>query len=133
MQIVSAQVQMPTNKLWNHRPKSGPISISMSLSSKSTTTVLMSMEASLTITPAALFTTPCPTSNTPITMFHVFVTIRTAHAVLNIHLKNIHVSTSPCILFLSETIWISSKVMTKASMTPAIGIMTLSERVRTML
>lgn len=133
IQIVSAHVQMPTNRLWNHRPMSGPMSISISRCSRSTTTELMSMEASLEITPAALFTTLCPTSKTPITMFHVLVTIRTAQAVLKIHLKNIQVSTSPCILFLSETIWISSRVMTKARITPAIGMMTFSESERIML
>ena len=46
MQIVSAQVQMPTNKLWNHRPKSGPMSISNRRASKFTITELMSIEVS---------------------------------------------------------------------------------------
>ena len=61
------------------------------------------MEASETITPAALFTTLCATSNTPMTIFQVLDTISTAQAVLNIHLKNIQVSIS-CILFRSVTI-----------------------------
>lgn len=79
------------------------------------------------ITPDALDTMLCATSKTPITIFHVFVTMRTAAADLNAHLKNIHVSTS-FRLFLSVMSWISSSVMTKARMTPAIGTMTLSDR-----
>ena len=43
----------------------------------------------------------------PMTIFHVFVTMRTAQKVLKIHLKNIQVSTS-CRLFFSVTSWISS-------------------------
>jgi hypothetical protein len=46
------------------------------------------------MTPALLFTTLCPTSKIPMTIFHVFVTMRTAQKVLKIHLKNIQVSTS---------------------------------------
>ena len=42
----------------------------------------------------ALFTTLCAASKIPMTMFQVFVTMRTAAAVLNDHLKNIHVSMS---------------------------------------
>ena len=59
------------------------------------------------ITPALLLTTLCPTSKMPMTIFQVLVTISTAQKVLNIHLKNIQVSTS-CILFFSVTSWISS-------------------------
>ena len=44
--------------------------------------------------PEALATTLWAASNTPITIVHVFVTIRTAAADLNAHLKNIHVSMS---------------------------------------
>ena len=93
---------------------------------------LMSSDACVTVTPAALFTTLCARSKTPMTMFHVFVTIRTAQAVLKIHLKNIHVSTS-CILLRSTMSWISSSVITNASTTPAMGRMTLSDRARIML
>ena len=65
------------------------------------------------------------------TMFHVLVTMSTAQAVLNIHLKNIQVSTS-CILFFSVMSWISSSVMTNARITPAMGKITLSDSVRIM-
>ncbi len=51
---------------------------------------------------------------------------------LNIHLKNIQVSTS-CRLFLSVMIWISSSVITIARITPAMGTMTVSERLWIML
>ena len=68
---------------------------------------LISMEVFPMMTPALLFTTLCPTSKIPMTMFHVFVTMRTAQKVLKIHLKNIQVSTS-CRLFFSVTSWISS-------------------------
>lgn len=47
-----------------------------------------------TITPAADETTLWAASNIPITIVHVLVTIRTAAALLNTHLKNIQVSTS---------------------------------------
>ena len=104
MAIVSIHMVMPTNRLWNHSPKSGPSSIAVSRDSKSTNKVLRSMELSLVMTPAALLTTLCPTSKMPITIFHVLDTISTAEAVLNTHLKNIHVSMSPCILFFSVTI-----------------------------
>ena len=36
------------------------------------------------MTPALLFTTLCPTSKIPMTIFHVFVTMRTAQKVLKI-------------------------------------------------
>ena len=74
--------------------------MSISRDSKSVTMALMSSEACVTVTPAALLTTLCARSKTPMTMFQVFVTIRTAQAVLKIHLKNIQVSTS-CILLRS--------------------------------
>lgn len=90
------------------------------------------MDASETITPPALFTTLCDASKIPMTMFQVFVTMRTAAAVLNDHLKNIHVSMS-CILFRSTMSWISSSVITNASTTPAMGRMTLSDKERIML
>ena len=54
----------------------------------------MSMLVLPTITPDARLTTLCATSKTPMTMFHVFVTISTAAADLNAHLKNIQVSRS---------------------------------------
>ena len=92
----------------------------------------MSMLAFPATTPDALFTTLWATSKTPMTMLQVFVTIRTAQAVLNIHLKNIQVSTS-CRLFLSVMSWISSNVITKARIRPAIGRMAVSDRLRIML
>ena len=94
MQMVSAQVQMPTNIDWNHRPSSGPTSISSNRLSMSPRMLFMSMLVSDTITPEALDTTLCAASNTPMTIFQVLVTIRTAAALLNAHLKNIQVSTS---------------------------------------
>ena len=103
MQMDSAHMVSPTNMDCSHRPSSGPSSIASSCTSRSVTALDMSMEASETITPAALFTTLCATSNTPMTIFQVLDTISTAQAVLNIHLKNIQVSIS-CILFRSVTI-----------------------------
>ena len=61
------------------------------------------------------------------TMFQVLVTMRTAAALLNAHLKNIQVSTSPR-LFFSVMSWISSSVITKARIAPAMGTMTVSDR-----
>lgn len=93
---------------------------------------VISMLASELIMPAALLTTLCATSNTPMMMSHVLVTISTAQKVLKIHLKNIHVSKS-CILFFSTTICKSSIVITTARITPAMGRITLSDRLRIML
>ena len=72
----------------------------MSLASKLAMLSESASDVSDMMMPDALLTTLWAASNTPITMFHVFVTMSTAQAVLNIHLKNIHVSTS-CILFFS--------------------------------
>ena len=89
-----------TIKDCSHSPRSGQGSISMSLASKIAMLSESASDVSDMMMPDALFTTLWATSNTPITMFHVFVTMSTAQAVLNIHLKNIHVSTS-CRLFFS--------------------------------
>ena len=70
-------------------------------------TVAISMLVSDMITPALSLTTLCVMSNTPMTMFQVFVTSSTATKVLKIHLKKIQVSRS-CRLFFSITSWISS-------------------------
>ena len=88
--------------------------------------------ASFTTTPAAPATTLCAASKMPMTIVQVFVTMRTAHADLNIHLKNTAVSIS-WKLFLSVMIWISSSVMTMARMTPAMGRMIVSDKVSIML
>ncbi len=69
--------------------------------------LVMSIPASEIITPALWFTTCCVRSNMPMTIFQVFVTSSTAHIVLKIHLKNIHVSMS-WRLFFSMTICINS-------------------------
>lgn len=69
--------------------------------------VVVSMLVSDMITPALSLTTLCVMSNTPMTMFQVFVTSSTATKVLKIHLKKIQVSRS-CRLFFSITSWISS-------------------------
>ena len=53
MQMVSAHMVMPTNRDWNHRPNSGPSSISIRRLSMSVITELMSMLASEMITPDA--------------------------------------------------------------------------------
>ena len=66
------------------------------------------------------------------TMFQVLVTIRMAQAVLKIHLKKTAVSIS-WKLFLSVMIWINSSVITNAKITPAMGTMTVSERLWIML
>ena len=97
----------PTKRDWNHRPNSSPVPRASSCASISVMTELISMEVSPMMTPALWFTTFWPTSKIPMTMFQVFVTISTAQNVLNIHLKNIQVSTS-CMLFFSVTSWISS-------------------------
>lgn len=78
IQMESAHMVMPTNRLWNHKPNSGPRSISMSRVSRSAVTLEMSMLAFPATTPDALFTTLWATSKTPMTMLQVFVTIRTA-------------------------------------------------------
>ena len=132
MQMVSAHMVMPTNRDWNHKPKSGPSSISISRSSMPTMTLEMLMLVSPIISPEALATTLWAASNTPITIVHVFVTIRTAAADLNAHLKNIHVSMS-LRLFLSVMSWISSSVITKARIAPAMGTITVSDRFCIML
>ena len=62
------------------------------------------------------------------TIVQVLVTIKIAQADLNIHLKNTAVSISWKLLR-SVMIWISSKVMTIAKITPAIGNMTVSDKV----
>ncbi len=82
MQMVSAQDTMPMSMDWNHRPNSGPTSISISRASMSVTTVPRSRLVSATIRPDARLTTLCATSKTPMTMFQVFVTINTEQKVL---------------------------------------------------
>ena len=94
---------MPIKRDWNHSPNSGPKSISISLGSRSVITEEMSMDASELIIPAACATTLCAISKTPITIFHVFVTMRIAAADLNTHLKIIQVSTS-CLLYTSRCV-----------------------------
>ena len=123
---------MPMNRLWNHSPNSGPKSISMRRSSSPSVMDETSTVASLTTTPAACATTLCAASNTPMTIVQVFVTMRIAHADLNIHLKKTAVSISWKLLR-SVTICISSSVMTMARITPAMGRMTVSESVCIML
>ena len=82
--------------------------------------------------PDAWFTTPWATSNMPITISQVLVTIRMAQAVLKIQRKNSTVSMS-WKLFLSIRICTSSRVMTKARITPATGSTTFWERFCTIL
>ena len=99
---------MPIKRDWNHSPNSGPKSISISLGSMiGHNWRKCQWTASELIIPAACATTLCAISKTPITIFHVFVTMRMAAADLNTHLKIIQVSTS-CRLFLSAIIWIRS-------------------------
>ena len=57
MQMATAQAVTFTNRLWNHRPNSGPMSISISLSSRPSIMVDISTVASPTTTPAACATT----------------------------------------------------------------------------
>ena len=123
---------MPIKRDWNQSPNSGPRSISISLGSISAKTEEMSMDASEPMIPAACATTLCAISKTPITIFHVFVTMRMAAADLNTHLKIIQVSTS-CRLFLSAIIWIRSTVITIARITPAIGTIMEFDRFSIML
>ena len=80
-----------------------------------------------TITPAALLTTLWEASKMPMTISQVWVTMTTAQADLNTHLKNIQVSTSFRLLR-SVTSWISSRVITIARIAPAIGRITVLER-----
>ena len=65
------------------------------------------MEVSDRITPELSLTTFCATSKIPMTIFHAFVTSRTAQKVLNTHWKNIQVSSS-CRWLCCVTISISS-------------------------
>ena len=57
MQIYSAHMVMPIKSDWNHRPNSGPRSISISRVSISVITEEMSMEASEPMMPDAWATT----------------------------------------------------------------------------
>lgn len=57
MQMATAKAVTFTNRLWNHSPTSGPMSISMSRSSRPAVMDEMSTVASLTTTPAAPATT----------------------------------------------------------------------------
>ena len=97
----------PTTRVWNHRPSSGPISIASRRLSRSGSSVSKSMLVSPIITPALWLTTCWVASNTPITIFHVFVTMRMAKALLKIQRKNMELSKS-CILFFSTIMSISS-------------------------
>ena len=94
MQMATAHAVMPTNRLWNHSPNKGPKSISISRSSSPSVMDETSTVASETTTPAACPTTCCAASNTPMTIVQVFVTMRIAQALLNIHLKKTAVSIS---------------------------------------
>ena len=133
MQMFSAFMVSFTMVACSHRPSRDQTSISLSRASKSARLFARSRLTLPTTTPEALLTTLCATSNTPMTIFHVLLTMSTAQAVLNTHLKMNQVSTSPCMLFLSVMIWISSIVITMARITPAMGRITLSERLRIML
>ena len=123
---------MPTKKDWTHSPSSGPRSIASSCVSRSVTILEKLMLVLPTITPDARLTTFWVKSNTPITMFHVLDTIKTAQADLNIHLKNIQVSTSLRLLR-SVSICISSSVITMVRITPAMGRMTVLDKFCTIL
>ena len=92
--MVSAHIVKPTKRDCTHSPSSGPKSMASSWACISGTIVSRSILVLPPITPDALATTLCATSNTPITIFHVLVTIRMAQAVLNTQRKNIQVSTS---------------------------------------
>ena len=132
MQMVSPHMVKPTTKDCSHSPKSVHTFISSSRASRSAIWSARLMEVLPTMMPEALFTTLCAASNTPMTMFHVLDTMRTAAAVLNTPLKNTHVSMSWRLLR-SAISWISSSVITKARITPAMGRIRLSERERIML
>ena len=132
MQMVSAHMVKPTTKDCSHSPKSVHTFISSSRASRSAIWSARLMEVFPTMMPEALFTTLCAASNTPMTMFHVLDTMSTAAAVLNTHLKNTHVSMSWRLLR-SAISCISSSVITKARITPAMGSIRLSERERIML
>ena len=132
MQMVSAHMVKPTTKDCSHSPKSVHTFISSSLASRSAIWSARLMEVFPTMMPEALLMTLCAASNTPMTMFHVLDTMSTAAAVLNTHLKNTHVSMSWRLLR-SAISWISSSVITKARITPAMGRIRLSERERIML
>ena len=132
MQMVSPHMVKPTTKDCSHSPKSVHTFISSSRASRSAIWSARLMEVFPTMMPEALFTTLCAASNTPMTMFHVLDTMRTAAAVLNTHLKNTHVSMSWRLLR-SAISCISSSVITKARITPAMGRIRLSERERIML
>ena len=132
MQMVSPHMVKPTTKDCSHSPKSVHTFISSSRASRSAIWSARLMEVFPTMMPEALLMTLCAASNTPMTMFHVLDTMSTAAAVLNTHLKNTHVSMSWRLLR-SAISCISSSVITKARITPAMGRIRLSERERIML
>ncbi len=78
------------------------------------------MDVSPMITPELWLTTLWVASNTPITIFHVLLTMRMAKADLKIQRKNMEVS-KPCILFFSVIIWITSWHITRARIAAAMG------------
>ena len=121
---------MPIKRLWNHRTISGPSSIS--IRRPSSPEADRSMLVLPDTSPPALETTLCAASKMPMTMVQVLVMIRIAQAVLKIHLKKTADSIS-WKLFLSVMIWMSSSVITKARITPAMGSITVSESDRIML
>ena len=84
----------PTTRVWNHKPSNGPMSIASRRLSRSGSSVSKSMLVSPMITPALWLTTACVASKTPMTIFHVFVTMRMAKADLNIQRKNMELSKS---------------------------------------
>ncbi len=85
IQMERAFMVSPTKRDWNHSPNSSLVPRASSCASISVMTLLISMEVFPMMTPALLFTTLCPTSKIPMTIFHVFVTMRTAQKVLKIH------------------------------------------------
>ena len=84
--IVSICIHIPTRNDCIHKPNNVPSSIASSCASKSGIRDSNRRDVSETMIPDALFTIFYATSNTAMTIFHVFVTIRTEQAVLNIHL-----------------------------------------------
>ena len=96
----------PMSRDCMNSPSRGPSSIVSSVvSSVASISGVMSVEPWMI--PADRAITLWDTSNTAFTRLNVLERMRMAAAVLNIHLKNIHVSMS-WRLFLSMSIWISS-------------------------
>ena len=107
--------------------KSGPTSISCSCSVICSSMSSMDTWVSPLITVAALSARYLPSSNTPWVMAGVLETMITARYIFTKYRKNIQVSTSFRLLR-SVTMEMSSQHKTAVMMSPAMGIITVSDK-----